>query len=79
MQIANIHEAKTHLSNLIDRALAGEEVIIARAGNPVVRLSPIQPDMQPRIGGQMNGKIWIADDFDAPDPDIERLFTGEDE
>ena len=77
MQIANIHDAKTRLSHLIDRALAGEEVQIARAGHPLVRLVPIQDDMRPRQGGQMHGKIWIADDFDDPDTDIEALFYGD--
>ncbi len=77
MQIANIHDAKAKLSHLIERALAGEDVQIARAGQPLVRLVPIQQDSQPRQGGQMRGKIWIAEDFDAPDPEIEKLFDGE--
>lgn len=77
MEIANIHEAKAQLSRLIEQALAGEDVQIARAGEPLVRLVPIQLDVQPRQGGQLRGKIWIADDFDAPDPEIERLFDGE--
>ncbi len=76
MQIANIHQAKAKLSHLIELALAGEEVQIARAGEPLVRLVPIQLDTQPRQGGQLAGKIWIADDFDAPDPEIETLFAG---
>jgi prevent-host-death family protein len=77
MQVANIHQAKAHLSELITRALAGEDVQIARAGQPLVRLVPIEHDMQPRQGGQFRGRIWIADDFDAPDPEIEKLFSGE--
>jgi prevent-host-death family protein len=77
MEIANIHEAKAQLSRLVDQALAGEEVQIARAGHPLVRLVPIQIESQPRQGGQLRGKIQIADDFDAPDPEIERLFYGE--
>ena len=78
MQVSNIHEAKAKLSHLIDRALAGEDVQIARAGHPLVRLVPVHEDSRPRQGGQLRGKVWIAEDFDAPDPDIERLFTGED-
>jgi prevent-host-death family protein len=74
MQIANIHDAKAKLSHLIERALAGEEVQIARAGHPLVRLVPIHDDARPRQGGQLNGKIWIAGDFDAPDLEIEKLF-----
>jgi prevent-host-death family protein len=77
MEIANIHEAKAQLSRLVDQALAGEEVQIARSGQPLVRLVPIQLDSQPRQGGQLLGRITIADDFDAPDPEIERLFSGE--
>jgi len=77
MQLANIHLAKTQLSQLISRALAGEEVIIARAGEPLVRLVPVQQDTSPRRGGQFRGQIWIADDFDAPSPEIEQLFAGD--
>jgi prevent-host-death family protein len=76
MQIANIHQAKANLSRLIELALAGEEVQIARAGEPLVRLVPIQLDSQPRQGGQLIGKVWIAADFDASDPEIEKLFDG---
>jgi len=77
MEIANIHQAKAHLSRLIEQALAGEDVQIARSGQPLVRLVPIQLDTQPRHGGQLQGKIWIAEDFDAPDLAIERLFDGD--
>ena len=77
MEIANIHQAKAHLSRLIELALAGEEVQIARSGQPLVRLVPVQPETQPRRGGQLQGKIWIAEDFDAPDPELERLFDGD--
>jgi antitoxin (DNA-binding transcriptional repressor) of toxin-antitoxin stability system len=52
-------------------------VQIARAGHPLVRLVPIEQDMKPRQGGQLRGKIWIAEDFDEPDPEIEKLFSGE--
>lgn len=74
MRIANIHEAKAHLSRLVDQALAGEDVLIARAGHPLVRLTPLEHDMRPRQGGQLRGQLWVAEDFDAPDPDIEALF-----
>jgi prevent-host-death family protein len=77
MEIANIHQAKAQLSRLIERALAGEEVQIARAGEPLVRLVPIQADAQPRQGGLLAGKIWIAEDFDAPDAETEKRFGGE--
>lgn len=66
MTQATIHQAKTHLSKLIQKALAGEEVIIAKAGKPVVKLVPIEPPVAPirKLGG-WNGKFWMADDFDA--------------
>lgn len=70
MEIANIHEAKSQLSKLIDRALSGEEVIIAKAGTPVVRLVPIRRDDSPRTGGQWKGRVRIAEDFDFLPDDI---------
>lgn len=69
-KIVNVHAAKTHLSRLIDRAAAGEEIIIARAGKPVARLAPLVPTARPkRKPGLWRGLIKIADDFDAPLPD----------
>ena len=65
----NIFQAKTQLSKLIEKVERGEEVIIARAGKPVARLTGLAPD-KPKIRfGGLKGKIWIADDFDAPLPD----------
>lgn len=67
MTQATIHEAKTHLSKLIQKALAGEEVIIARAGKPVVRLVPVDPVVTAeRSFGAWKDISWMADDFDAP-------------
>jgi prevent-host-death family protein len=63
MEITDIREAESHLPQLIERALGGEEVIIAEAGTPVVRLVPIRPDDSPRRGGQWKGRVRIADDF----------------
>jgi prevent-host-death family protein len=74
MEIANIHEAKSRLSKLIEHALSGEEVIIAKAGQPMVRLVPIRPDESPRQGGQWKGKVRIAEDFDALPDDIAAAF-----
>jgi prevent-host-death family protein len=66
----NIHEAKTHLSRLIAKVEQGEEVLIARAGKPVARLVRAQTPKRGRTLGQYAGRIWIADDFDAPlDPE----------
>jgi prevent-host-death family protein len=64
----NMHEAKTELSKLVERALAGEDVVIARAGVPVVRLVPVARQGQ-RVLGQWRGKVRISADFDAPLPD----------
>lgn len=64
----NIHEAKTHLSRLVEQASAGEEIIIAKAGKPMARLVPLAPVVKPKKLGLLRGKIGIADDFDAPLP-----------
>ncbi len=74
MTIANIHEAKSQLSRLIEQAINGEEVIIARAGQPVVRLVPIQADASPRLGGQWKGRVRIAEDFDSLPAEIADAF-----
>ena len=67
MTQVTIHEAKTHLSKLIQRALAGEEIIIARGKEPVVKLVAItKPKRQRRLGMAPHAVIYIADDFDAP-------------
>ncbi|OWK34912.1 type II toxin-antitoxin system Phd/YefM family antitoxin [Fimbriiglobus ruber] len=79
MHIENIHNAKAHLSQLIKRALAGEDVVIARAGELLVRLIPVQQDVTPRQGGQLKGRILIAENFDRFDGEVERLFYGETE
>lgn len=63
----NIHEAKTHLSRLVDKAAKGEEIVIAKAGKPKAKLVPLtKPGGGKRKSGRLKGKIWIADDFDAP-------------
>ena len=71
----NIHEAKTHLSKLLQRVAQGEEITIARAGVPVAKLVAVTPTKRPL--GIDKGKIWMADDFDAPIPEFEALFTEE--
>jgi prevent-host-death family protein len=68
VKTVNVHVAKTNLSRLISRAESGEDVIIAKAGKPVVRLTRIGAS-RPRTGfGSLKGKVPIADDFDAPLP-----------
>jgi prevent-host-death family protein len=70
MMEVNIHEAKTHFSRLLQRVANGEEVTIARAGVPVARLVAVEPKKgKVRPLGMDEGRIWIADDFDAPLPD----------
>ena len=72
MQTVNIHEAKTHLSRLLEAVVHGEDIIIARAGQPVAFLTAYQPPRhQIAPPGGMEGEIWMADDFDAP---IDALF-----
>ena len=74
--IVNVHEAKTHLSRLLKRVEGGEEVVIAKAGKPIARLSPVAAPGK-RVLGQDSGRVFIADDFDAPLPDeILRDFEG---
>jgi prevent-host-death family protein len=72
--MTNIHEAKSQLSKLVDRAIEGEEMIIARAGKPVVRLAPVRDSEPPRKGGQRKGKFRIADEFDVLPDDVALSF-----
>ena len=72
--IVNMHQAKTSLSRLVQRALDGEDVVIARNGQPLVKLVPVAVTRQPRVPGRLKGKIWVSPDFDAPDPELEALF-----
>lgn len=68
----NIHEAKTHLSRLVERASAGEEIVIAKAGEPRARLVPLEPPRRARREpGSMRGRIWLADDWDSPETNAE--------
>ncbi len=78
METVNIHEAKTHLSRLIERIAQGEEIIIAKAGKPVARLVGYVENPSPRLGGQWKGLVRIRDDFDAPlPPEINAAFGGQ--
>lgn len=77
MRQVNIHEAKTHLSKLLEDVARGDEIIIAKAGKPVARLVAIDDDVTPRPRGLLKGKIRIVDDFDAPLPEeILQSFDG---
>src|SRR5437773_8556443 len=70
----NIHEAKTHLSRLLQRVANGEEITISRAGVHVAKLIAAGPKMTSRTMGKDRGKIWIDDDFDANDPELESMY-----
>ncbi len=74
MQIANISEAKAQLSALIEKVMAGEEVIIGKAGKPVARIIKYEYSRKTRQPGALKGKIKIADDFDMLPDDIAEAF-----
>ena len=77
MTTVNIHQAKTNFSKLVDTVMNGEEIIIAKAGKPVVILVPIVAAKPKRKPGALKGKIKISNDFDAPLPaDILNQFEG---
>lgn len=70
----NIHEAKTHLSKLLERVAVGEEVVIAKAGIPVAKLVPLKSASKKRVFGCAKGDFTVPEDFNSPDPEIEELF-----
>ncbi len=77
MKLANIHEAENNLSQLIEYALQGEEVIISQAGKPLVKLVRYFPASTPRTPGFWAGKVKMADDFDVTPNEIINAFLGE--
>jgi len=74
----NVHDAKTHLSRLLERVESGEEITLARAGRPIARIVPYRPRRGPRRPGMWKGKVWLADDWDSPqvNAEIARSFDG---
>lgn len=74
MRMANISEAKAQLSALIEKVMAGEEVIIGKAGKPVARLIKYENNRKARRPGALRGKIKIADDFDVLPDDVAEAF-----
>jgi prevent-host-death family protein len=77
MRIVNIHEAKTHLSKLVEETNKGAEVIIAKAGKPMARLVPVRAERKRRRLGRLAGKFSVPEDFDAPLPeDVIAWFEG---
>lgn len=81
MVMINTHEAKTHLSRLLERVAEGEEIVIGKAGKPVAKLVPYVETKEPRKLGTLKGKIWLAPDWDSDETneEIARLFYGEDD
>jgi prevent-host-death family protein len=74
--IYNLYDAKSALSQLVDRAAAGEEIIIAKAGKPLAKLVPVAARGRRRTPGGWKGRVVISDDFDAPLPaDLQRAFA----
>jgi prevent-host-death family protein len=77
MRTINIHEAKTHLSRLVEEASEGEEIVIAKAGKPVARLVPVKKPSRRRKLGVLAGKFAVPSDFDAPLPEeVIEMFEG---
>lgn len=77
MDTVNLYEAKTNLSQLVERAAAGEEIVIAKAGRPLARLVPLSKRTTPRPLGMFAGKIKVGADFDDPLPDdMQAAFEG---
>ena len=70
----NIHEAKTHLSRLVERVEEGEEIVIARAGRPVARLVPFRHRSEPRTPGVWRGQVRLSEDFDTTDDALLAAF-----
>ena len=73
----NVYEAKTHLSQLLDRVARGEEIVIARAGRPVARLVPVTGRSERRIPGGWRDKVQMAPDFDELPPEVAAAFRGD--
>lgn len=73
-ETVTVSEAKTQLSSLIERVTGGEEIVIRRGQKPVAKIVRYEEAPVPRKMGDLRGKIWMSDDFDEPDEEIERLF-----
>jgi prevent-host-death family protein len=78
-KVVNMHQAKTSLSRLVERALAGDDIVIARNGEPLVKLVPVVKEQKPRVPGRYKGQIWIAPDCFEPMTEEElALWEGRD-
>lgn len=76
METINIHQAKTHLSSLLERVSRGEEIVIAKAGKPIARLMPLEvpPERKLKRIGFLEGQIKVPDDFDTMGADLLALM-----
>lgn len=75
MLVVNTHQAKSQLSQLIEKSLAGENVVIARSGKPLVKLVPHSQNLKPRTWGKFKGKIFLSTDFNVESSVINKLFS----
>ncbi|HEY2475048.1 MAG TPA: type II toxin-antitoxin system Phd/YefM family antitoxin [Candidatus Cybelea sp.] len=76
MKSVNVHEAKTHFSQLLAKVAAGEEVVIAKAGRPIARLVPAETPAPRELGWDSDAHFWIADDFDEYLPEEFAEYVG---
>ncbi len=74
--VVNVYEAKTRLSELLERVSRGEEIVLGRAGRPVARLVPYRPLRDPRVSGRLAGRITVAPDFDITPDELLDAFEG---
>ena len=77
--LVNVHEAKTHLSRLLERVAQGEEIVIGKAGKPVAKLMPYEEAQGPRSPGAWQGRVRIAEDFDELPSEVAAGFHGDSE
>src|SRR6266508_767778 len=74
MKTVNLHAAKTQLSRLVEEAIAGEEIVIAKAGRPLVRLVALDAERRRRSFGSLKGRIWMSEDFNELGDDLAVAF-----
>jgi prevent-host-death family protein len=77
MKTVNVQEAKTHLSRLMEETMSGETIVLCKHGKPMIQLVPFEAGKMKRHLGGLESQIWIADDFDDEDEEIEQMFYGD--
>ncbi len=73
-EMVTVTEAKTQLSRLLERVEDGEEIVIRRGPSPIAKLIAYDSEPKRRTPGDLEGQIWMSEDFDEPDEELERLF-----